>query len=46
VLWEDHLKPLDLPGPDMVIDPAVSAVLPFVAGMAYDALLNLSKDED
>jgi len=43
-LWEEYLKPLDIPGPDAVIDPAVSAALPFIVGALYDSLLAWSKD--
>ena len=37
-LWVEHIVPLDLPGPDAIIDPAVTSMLPYIVGGIFDAV--------
>ena len=37
-LYDLNIKPLNLPGPDFLLDPALRAILIYFAGMLYDAL--------
>ncbi len=37
--FDKHIEPLDVPGPDVLIDPAARALIAPLVGMAYDELL-------
>jgi len=37
--YDGHIAPLDVPGPDVLIDPAIRAMLGPLVGIVYDQLL-------
>lgn len=37
--FDKHIEPIDLPGPDALIDPAIKAFLGPMIGIIYDKLL-------
>ncbi len=39
VAFDRHFEPLDVPGPDVVIDPALRAMIPGLVGALYDQWL-------
>lgn len=39
-LYDEHVAPIDLPGPDAILDPAIRGVLAVAVPLLYDAMID------
>ena len=45
-LYDEHVAPIDLPGPDAILDPAIRGVLVVAVPLLYDAIVDSLRDAE